>query len=133
MIDLVRNIYYTYYVVFEIRQGETFNTLCRTERVSPLFLLMRLSQAASVFLKRRIRPRYVRIEVNSRNSPVPYASRQRHFRWLTSATAVPWNNEEGEGASGNREGKRNEDESERMGEENGYFLETGGKERKEWL
>lgn len=46
----------------------------------------------------------------------------------------PWNNEEGEGAKWESRGKEeSEDESERMGEENGYFLETSGKERREWL
>lgn len=93
------------------------------------------SQVAPAFLKRRIRPRYIRIKVNAK---FPRAS--RHFRWLTPTTAVPWKQwgrvGEGEGASGNwEERKRNEDESERTTEENGYFfffLETGAKEGKEW-
>lgn len=97
------------------------------------------SQVAPAFLKRRIRPRYIRIKVNAK---FPRAS--RHFRWLTPTTAVPWKQwgrvGEGEGASGNwEERKRNEDESERTTEENGYFfffwrqVQRRGKNGRRWL
>lgn len=48
------------------------------------------SQVAPAFLKRRIRPRYIRIKVNAK---FPRAS--RHFRWLAPTTSSRGNNEGG--------------------------------------
>lgn len=76
---------------------------------------MRLSRVASVFLKRRIRPRYIRIEVNAKFpgavcvAPVPLPVAYSNHRRPVETMRV----DEGEGASGNwEERKRNEVESE---------------------
>lgn len=103
---------------------------------------MRLSQVASVFLKRRIRPRYIRIKVNAKFpgavcvAPVPLPVAYSNHRPVETMREGGW----GRGRCGNwEERKRNEDESEWTAEKNGYFfffwrqVQKRGKNGRRWL
>lgn len=95
---------------------------------------MRLSQVASVFLKRRIRPRYIRIKVNAKFpgavcvAPVPLPVAYSNHRPVETMREGGW----GRGRCGNwEERKRNEDESEWTAEKNGYFFFFGDRCKRE--
>lgn len=99
---------------------------------------MRLSQVASVFLKRRIRPRYIRIKVNAKFpgavcvAPVPLPVAYSNYRPVETMREGGW----GRGRKWELRGTK---EERRWKWVNGgekriffFFLETGAKERKEW-
>lgn len=98
---------------------------------------MRLSQVASVFLKRHIRPRYIRIKVNAKFpgavcvAPVPLPVAYSNHRPVETMREGGW----GRGRKWELRGTKEERRWKWM---NGgekrifFFLETGAKERKEW-